>query len=252
MARATEVSEGGGSGGGVLADEVARFDALADAWWDPAGPMGPLHRMNVARVGWIGTQVAGRFGADRPSLLDVGCGAGLAAEALALAGHKVLGIDAAAAPLAAARAHAAASRAGGAALDLTYRQAMVADLLAEGARFPVITALEVIEHVPEPEAFVAGLAGLLAPGGLVVLSTLNRSARSLVFAKLAAEYLLRWLPVGTHEWRRFVKPAEMAGMARASGLHVAAVAGLAMGLDGTFRISRDTGMNYLLAAISVA
>lgn len=233
--------------GGVSAAEVARFEALADAWWAPDGPLAPLHRMNPVRIGWIAERIAAQFGAAaRPALLDVGCGAGIAAEALARRGLKVLGVDAAAAPLEAARAHAAGSEPP---LDLTYRQALLADLLAEGARFPVVTALEVIEHVPEPADFVAALAGLVAPGGLVVLSTLNRSLRARLLAKYAAEYVLRWVPPGTHDWHAFLKPAELAGMARAAGLHVTAVTGISLGLDGGFRLGRDTAINYMLAAI---
>ncbi|MDE2517371.1 MAG: bifunctional 2-polyprenyl-6-hydroxyphenol methylase/3-demethylubiquinol 3-O-methyltransferase UbiG [Rhodospirillales bacterium] len=236
--------------GGVSATEVARFEALADAWWAPDGPLALLHRMNPVRIGWIATQIAAHYGSEaRPTVLDVGCGAGIAAEALARRGHPVLGVDAAAAPLAAARAHAAGCEHP---LDLTYRQALLADLLAERARFPVVTALEVIEHVPEPAAFVTALAGLVAPGGLVVLSTLNRSLRSRLFAKYAAEYVLRWVPPGTHDWHCFLKPAELAGMARAAGLHVTAVTGISLGLNGGFRLGRDTGINYMLAAIKPA
>ncbi|HEY2133115.1 MAG TPA: bifunctional 2-polyprenyl-6-hydroxyphenol methylase/3-demethylubiquinol 3-O-methyltransferase UbiG, partial [Acetobacteraceae bacterium] len=168
---------------GVSPEEIARFDALAARWWDPAGPMRPLHAMNRLRVDWILARMQKRFAAP-VRLLDVGCGAGLAAEALARAGHDVLGLDAAGEALAAGRAHAE-----GQALALSYRDGLAEDLLAEGARFPVITALEVIEHVPDPMGFLAVLAGLLAPGGLLFVSTLNRTPRALLTAKLAAEYV---------------------------------------------------------------
>jgi 2-polyprenyl-6-hydroxyphenyl methylase/3-demethylubiquinone-9 3-methyltransferase len=229
----------------ISSEEVARFNALAAGWWDPDGPMRPLHRMNPARIDWIVAHVARRF-PDHAGLrlLDVGCGAGLAAEALARRGFEVLGLDAATETIAAADAHAA-----GQGLRMAYRVGAPEDLLAEEARFPVVTALEVIEHVADPAAFVQTLAGLMEPGGLLFLSTLNRTARSFLSAKLGAEYLLRWLPVGTHDWRKFITPAELARLLRKAGLQVTDVTGLVPDpLRGGWRTARDVGVNYLLAA----
>ncbi len=224
----------------ISAAEVEKFDRLAARWWDPHGPMKPLHRMNPARIGWIEGFLHGPT-----RILDLGCGAGLAAEALARHGHDVLGIDAAGEAIEAARAHAEELG-----LTLTYRACRAEDLLAEGARFPLVTCLEVIEHVPDPAAFVRILAKLLEPGGLLILSTLNRTGRSWLTAKVGAEYLLRMLPIGTHDWKAFITPAELAAMLRAAGLRVGATTGLvASPLTGQWTTGRDMGTNYMMVGI---
>ncbi|WP_372623744.1 bifunctional 2-polyprenyl-6-hydroxyphenol methylase/3-demethylubiquinol 3-O-methyltransferase UbiG [Falsiroseomonas sp.] len=235
--------------GTAVEAEIRKFGALAARWWDPDGPMKPLHRMNPLRTGWIAERIAkahGRTGRDLAGLrlLDVGCGAGLAAEAFARMGAEVTGLDAAGEALQAARDHAAA---GG--LAISYREGTPEELAAEGARFDAVVALEVIEHVEDRAAFLAALAGLVAPGGQVFLSTLNRTARSFLLAKVGAEYLLRLLPVGTHDWRMFVTPGELGAGLRKAGLRVTDLAGMSMDpLTGRWRESRDLGVNYLVMA----
>jgi 2-polyprenyl-6-hydroxyphenyl methylase/3-demethylubiquinone-9 3-methyltransferase len=228
----------------VRGEEIARFDALAARWWEPAGPMRPLHLMNPVRAGWILDRVTRARGSADLRILDVGCGAGLLAEALAKGGADVLGLDAAAEAIAAAEAHAQGQN-----LRLAYRAGSAEALLAEGQKFPVITALEVIEHVAEPVAFLKTLGALLEPGGLLFISTLNRTPQSLAIAKFGAEYVLRMLPVGTHDWKRFITPAELGQHCRKAGLRLAETAGMSFSpLARQFRISRDLSINYIAMA----
>ena len=253
MAGAAVAATGGGT---AIGSEIAKFDRLAARWWDPRGPMAPLHAMNPARMGWITARLARAHRRDpaapRPlaglRVLDVGCGAGLASEALARSGADVTGLDAAAEALGAARAHAA--KAG---LSVSYREGTPEALLAAGEErggFDAVLALEVIEHVNDRAAFCRHLAALLKPEGRLFLSTLNRTARSLLVAKVGAEYVLRLLPAGTHDWRMFVRPSELGADLRGAGLRVADLAGLSFDvLSGRWRPSRDLGVNYIIMAV---
>ena len=223
--------------------EVAKFAALAPRWWDTAGPMRELHRMNSLRTAWVAGHIRARIGEGPLPVLDLGCGGGIATESLARAGFAMTGADAAAEAIGVARTHA--ERQG---LSIDYRLGTAEDMLSQGRRFAAVTALEIIEHVPDQSAFMQSLAGLLRPNGLLFVSTLNRTWQSLAFAKLGAEYLVRLLPVGTHDWRCFVKPDELARNARAAGLNFIDLSGLRRdNISGAWRLGLDTSINYIAA-----
>jgi 2-polyprenyl-6-hydroxyphenyl methylase/3-demethylubiquinone-9 3-methyltransferase len=229
--------------GSVSAEEVARFDALAPRWWDVRGPMRPLHQMNRLRVGWVSRRIRARLGDGALPVLDVGCGGGIATEAFAREGFAMQGIDASAEAIGVARTHAAE---GG--LQIGYRAGLAEALAVEGARFAAVTALEIIEHVPDQEEFLRTLARLLRPEGLLFVSTLNRTWRSLAVAKVGAEYVARLLPAGTHDWRKFVKPDELAALGRGAGLRLIDVSGMVYDpAAGGWAESRDLSINYIAA-----
>jgi 2-polyprenyl-6-hydroxyphenyl methylase/3-demethylubiquinone-9 3-methyltransferase len=233
-------------------DEVRRFAALADQWWSLKGPYAPLHKLTPVRVEYVRDRLAGRFGLDVSSLkslkglrlLDVGCGGGILSEPLARLGARVTGIEPAAESIAVAKAHAAE-----AGLDIDYRAVAAEELVVEGLTFDAVIASEVIEHVNDPATFVKTLSDLVRPGGLVLISTLNRTLKSFALAIVGAEYVLRWIPAGTHDWQKFVTPDELSEHCRASGLDVADVTGMMFDpLRDRWRLGRDSGCNYWLAA----
>lgn len=231
--------------------EIAKFEAMAAEWWDPNGKFRPLHRMNPLRLDYIADQIAAEFGRDRRSLrpfaglevLDIGCGGGLASEPMARLGATVTGADATEVNIAVARAHAAQQG-----LEIDYRATTAEALLATDARFDVVLALEIVEHVADPASFVATCRELLKPGGLLILTTLNRTGRSFAAAIVGAEWVLRWLPRGTHDWRRFITPEELAAHARAAGLAEADRRGMVFDpLTGGWSLSdRDLAVNYAM------
>jgi 2-polyprenyl-6-hydroxyphenyl methylase / 3-demethylubiquinone-9 3-methyltransferase len=236
----------------IDAEEVERFAALADGWWDPKGSMAPLHRLNPARLGFLRQALAGHFGGGDRSLtpfdglriLDIGCGGGLIAEPMARLGAAVTGIDAAEANIAVARAHAR-----GADLRIDYRLASAEELAAAGERFDAVLALEVVEHVADLDVFLKAAVTLVRPGGAFIASTLNRTPKSLLFAIVGAEYVMRWLPRGTHRWDRFLRPSELAAGLRKHGLQVREIRGLGYDLlAGEWRLGRDLDVNYLVFA----
>ena len=233
--------------------EVARFDALAGDWWNPSGQMKPLHRINPVRIRYIRDQIAARFGRDVKSpeplsglrILDIGCGGGLLGEPLARLGATVTGIDPGPTNVEIARVHARRSR-----LEIDYRATTAEEVAARGETFDVVLAMEVVEHVANLKTFIAASARLVAPGGLFVASTLNRTLKSFALAIVGAEYVLRWLPRGTHSWDKFVRPDELARVLRQSGLAEIDVTGMVfMPLSDDWRLSSDTAVNYFLAAV---
>lgn len=234
----------------IDADEVARFSAMADEWWDPTGKFKPLHKFNPIRLGYIRAQLCAHFNRDPRSLtpldgltlLDVGCGGGLISEPLARMGATVTGIDASEQNIGTARAHS--QRSG---VEVDYRCTTAEDLTAAGETFDVVLSLEVVEHVADVDLFLDSCAALARDGGAMTLATLNRTPKAFMFGILGAEYVMRWLPRGTHNWKKFVRPSELARGLRRNGIDVSDVSGLSFNpLTDEWRVSGDVSVNYIL------
>jgi len=233
-------------------DEVARFSRLAGEWWDPHGPMATLHKFNPVRLTYIRDRTAEHFGSDPKSLdslsglrfLDIGCGAGILCEPLARLGASVVGADPSAKNIAVAQAHAAQA---GVAID--YRDTTAEQLAEAGERFDVVLAMEVVEHVTDVGLFIAQTGAMVKPGGLLFVATLNRTAKSFALAIVGAEYILRWLPRGTHRWDKFVTPDELEIAIERGGLHVTGESGVIYNLMADrWQLSRDADVNYMVVA----
>ena len=232
--------------------EAAQFGKLAADWWNPKGSSAMLHKLNPPRLTYLRERIDAHWGSDphdrRPlagkRAIDVGCGAGLLAEPLARLGAEVTGVDAAPEGIAVARAHAA-----GQGLAIDYRAGEVAQLVAEGRRFDLVTSMEVLEHVVDPAAFVAALAALLAPGGLLIVSTPNRTPQSRLAMITLGEGLGR-IPKGTHYWNKFLTPDELEGLLKASGLTVIDRRGLGFSPTAGFRLSDNLALDYFMTAVA--
>jgi 2-polyprenyl-6-hydroxyphenyl methylase/3-demethylubiquinone-9 3-methyltransferase len=241
------------SGDTVDPAEIARFAAQAASWWDPAGNFRPLHRLNPARLRFIRDELVAHFSRDSRSLApfdgldlaDVGCGGGLIAEPMARLGFHVTAIDADAEAIGIAKAHSDA-----AGLKIAYRVATVESLARSRRRFDAVLALEIVEHVTNPQAFLAACGRLLKPGGAFIGATINRTPQSYALAIIGAEYLMRWLPRGTHDWNRFLRPSEFVLGLRQAGLTATRLEGLRYRLtNGDWTPTDDLSVNYMVMAV---
>ena len=234
--------------------EVAKFEAMAAEWWDPAGKFKPLHEMNPCRLHYITTQIAAEFDRNltnaRPfaglRLLDIGCGGGLLSEPMARLGATVVGADAAARNIPVAQIHAQQSG-----LDIDYRHTSAEALAEAGEQFDVVLNMEVVEHVADPLAYLTACQQLLKPGGLMICSTLNRNAKSFAMAIVGAEWVMRWLPKGTHDWNKFITPDELRDLITRAGLTPVDRKGMVFNpLSWRWSLSaRDLSVNYVTASV---
>lgn len=234
-------------------EEVEKFSAMAAEWWDPHSKFAPLHKFNPARLTWIRERLCAHFGREGRTplagleLLDIGCGGGLVSEPMARLGASVTGVDAAEPNIKTALVHARE-----AGLEIDYRHGTAEQLLQAGGpgQFDVVLNLEVVEHVADPAQFLTDCAALVKPGGLMIVGSINRTSRAFVTAIFGAEYVLGWLPRGTHRFAKLVKPEEVEGALKAAGLEPGSPVGVSYNpLKDSFFISGDAGVNYLMAAV---
>ena len=253
QARARKTGRRNNAARSVDADEIAKFAAMANEWWDPAGKFRPLHQLNPVRLRFIRDKVCAHLGrdplAERPlrevRVLDVGCGGGLLCEPLARLGATVTGIDAAEENIRIAAHHAVQSG-----LEIDYRHSLAEALAEAEETFDVVLNMEVVEHVADAAAFLETCGALIAPGGSTVLATLNRTPKSYLLAIVGAEYVLRWLPRGTHDWRKFLRPSELATHLRRTGLSMTEMTGVEYNpLSAAWRLSSDLSVNYMVFAV---
>jgi 2-polyprenyl-6-hydroxyphenyl methylase/3-demethylubiquinone-9 3-methyltransferase len=232
--------------------EIERFSRLASTWWDPRGPMAPLHKLNPVRLGYIRDKATAHFDRDPKKLdclkglrmLDIGCGAGILSEPLARLGAEMVGADPSEENIAVASAHAEDNG-----VEVDYRATTAEALAAAGETFDVVLAMEVVEHVNDVGEFVATCASMVKPGGLMIAATLNRTLKSFALAIVGAEYILRWLPRGTHQWDKFVTPQELERAIESAGLNVTGERGVIYNpLADRWQLSSDMDVNYMLVA----
>lgn len=225
-------------------DEVEKFSKIADEWWDESGKFKPLHRFNPVRIKFIKEKIEENFTKEKSqiSLLDIGCGGGLIAEPMTRVGFQVCAIDASSKNIEVARLHAKKMD-----LNIDYRHSSVEELVEKNEKkFDVVLALEIIEHVANPELFISHASSLVAKGGLLIVATINRNLKSLALAKFAAEYVLRWLPAGTHDWNKFLKPSEVSNFSASAGLELVEICGFSYNLfSSAWSRSSDLSMNYV-------
>ncbi|MGV6849124.1 MAG: bifunctional 2-polyprenyl-6-hydroxyphenol methylase/3-demethylubiquinol 3-O-methyltransferase UbiG [Marinibacterium sp.] len=239
----------------VDAGEIAKFEAMAAEWWDPAGKFKPLHMLNPCRLDYITSQIAAEFDRDRTQkapfaglrILDIGCGGGLLSEPMARLGADVVGADAAERNIPVARVHAEQSG-----LGIDYRHTTAEDLAAAGERFDAVLNMEVVEHVADPPAYLTACRALLKPGGLHICSTINRNPKSYLMAIIGAEQIMRWLPRGTHDWDKFITPDELYDLLRGAGLDPVDRKGFVFNpLGWSWSLSdRDLSVNYVTASLA--